>query len=138
MSPSFEFFLLSIWAQCKNISRGHHASNRVKLLSNKILSCIQLKISTTFIVNWWEEIGKEFIGKYLTYSICIFPKLQRKRVQVFLPKLQFLGVNRAYFRNKKPDVFTLQFRIYSLNKNPKKSGLTIPNFMSFWGRYHLR
>ena len=55
------------------------------------------------------KIGKEFIGECWTYSISVLTKLQLKSELLVLPKLQFLGVSRANLREKKHDIFTLQF-----------------------------
>ena len=65
------------------------------------------------IVTDRELISKELIGECWTYSISVLPKLQLKNVPVFLSKLQFIGVSRTNLKEKKPDIFTLQFRVQS-------------------------
>ena len=66
------------------------------------------------IVTDRELISKELIGEYgWTYSVSVLPKRQLKNVPVFLSKLKFIGLSITSLKEKKSDIFTLQFHVQS-------------------------
>ena len=79
----------------------------------KFIPCTEGKFIQSFKLMVTDREGsvKELIEECWTYSISVLPKLQLESVAVFLSELQFISVTRTNLKEKKPDFFTLQFRV---------------------------